>query len=190
MLLSKEIISTGIWFLYNKIIGKYNFIYRQNIVSFTNCIIAIMLLVHNKNWLCRYSMTGYYIIDLLNEKSIYSIFVWHHILTIYTLTYLTYNPNYEDNNINYQEISRYGALLAEISNIPIYINYYLYKEKSQQLKTFLWLQIIFSIVFRICGTWRMYYDCIEKKRILYILTLFQFVSILWLYKIYRQIKII
>jgi hypothetical protein len=113
----------------------------QNIMSAIHactviCVTSSLLLNHNglpirTEFLMLFSQ-GYYIYDFLQYKwnSKNSVFLVHHIVSIYVLTYLS---TYDQGDQNALALV-IGLLGAELSNIPMYITYHFIHQKKRYMK--------------------------------------------------------
>jgi len=141
-----NIIYTALWYICYQTLLKYWELkftrgQVQNIMSSIHactviCCTSSLLLNHNglpvrTEFLMLFSQ-GYYIYDFLQYKwnSKNAVFLIHHVVSIYVLTYL---PTYDEGDQNALALV-IGLLGAELSNIPMYITYHFIQEKKRCMK--------------------------------------------------------
>lgn len=138
-----NIIYAALWYIcYQTLLKSWELKFTrgqvQNIMSSIHactviCCTSSLLLNHNglpvrTEFLMLFSQ-GYYIYDFLQYKwnSKNSVFLVHHVVSIYVLTYL---PTYNEGDQNALALV-IGLLGAELSNIPMYVTYHFIQEKKR-----------------------------------------------------------
>lgn len=190
------------WSLLNYIIYKINnnnFKQSRMQVSFLHAITVMISYLSNiSGELLYYWSLVYYIIDgipelvIILQKREISLFnfgiIFHHIITIKMLDYLTY--------LETVKYMYYAFFLAEISNIPMYIVYQLksinYANKLV-LKVLIFIEFITYLIARlIIGSYYLYimwFD-INVPWLMYISSwILLGISIIWTIKLIKQLSV-
>lgn len=192
------------WYIYYSSINRKvkNLNIGENIISATHAIICIILSylyytneITNLEYLMNLSI-GYYLIDSFiniihynNKMNI--IYLLHHFVSILIVSYLS------DNNTSNVYMTLTGFLLAELSNIPLYIVYFLFQLKKSYKSFYLTIiTYLFIIIETICyislrlliGSYVLYNMYTHIDITLSILgLLIEIMSLFWSYKLCYQV---